>query len=338
MPPHIPPAQVIPLGFLLFFLVSAVAAAWVLVDARARFPQGPGEGWVWALGTLVGAGPIFLPLYLIAARPIGTITVCPTCGRGTLSHRAACLHCGGAIAFESFPTSWGLGEVIGIATVFMVSLPVIAEAAGVLLIPTLPDLSVIAFVQNVLFVGLVVYVVRVRYRQPLASVGIRADRWLALAAAGAVIGAITIPLSTTAERLAVWIIGLVVGTQRAEAMAAAEHASDVLTTILQSRLTPAEIAWIIVLACVIVPVGEEVYFRGFVFRPLHRWGLPAATVLSAVYFGAVHQQIVHFLPIVILGGILALLFERTGSLVPGIIVHGVNNLVAVLAVLYNWNI
>ncbi len=338
MPAYIQPLQVIPSEVLIFFLVSAAAAAWVLNDARARFPRGPGEGWVWALGTLVGAGPIFLPLYLIAARPIGDVAPCPSCGRGTLSHRASCLHCGRAIAFESFPVTWGLGEVIGISAVFMISLPVIAQAVGVHEIPTLADVSLFALVQNAVFVGLVWYVVRVRYRRPLTSVGVRTDRWLMLSVVGALIGAATIPLSTAAEGLAVWIIGLVLGAQRAQAMAAAEHASDVLTAILQGRLAPAELAWIVILVCVLVPVGEEVFFRGFVFRTLRRWGLPAATLVSALYFGAVHQQIVHFLPIMLLGAVLALLLERTGSLVPGIVVHGVNNLVAVLAVLYGWNI
>src|SRR2546427_6923585 len=104
----IPLLQVFPLGLVIFIAVSAAAAAWVAQDARARFAGGPGEGWVWAVGTLV-ALPIFLPLYLIAARPVGSVTVCPSCGRGTLRHRATCLHCGHPITFEAFPTrgDWG---------------------------------------------------------------------------------------------------------------------------------------------------------------------------------------------------------------------------------------
>src|SRR5713226_553933 len=127
--------QVFPLGLGIFMAVSAATAAWVMQDARARFPGGPGEGWVWAIGSFV-ALPIFLPLYLIAARPVGRVMICPSCGRGMLSHRATCLHCGHPIIFEAFPETWGLGEVIGVATVFMVSLPVIAQAVGVEEMPT----------------------------------------------------------------------------------------------------------------------------------------------------------------------------------------------------------
>jgi hypothetical protein len=111
-----------------------------------------------------------------------------------------------------------------------------------------------------------------------------------------------------------------------------------LTGILQRPLTTTQIVWIVLLVCVLVPIGEEMFFRGFVYGTLRRWGVTAATVLSALFFGAVHQQVVHFLPIVVLGAILALLYERTGSLLPAMLVHAVNNLVAVLGTLYQWNI
>jgi len=333
----IPLLQVFPLGLVIFIAVSAAAAAWVAQDARARFAGGPGEGWVWAVGTLV-ALPIFLPLYLIAARPVGSVTVCPSCGRGTLGHRATCLHCGHPITFEAFPDTWGLGEVVGVAVVFMVSLPVIAQAVGVEEMPTLAELSTFAVAQNMLFLALAAYVARVRYRRPLTELGLRGDRWAWRAAGGIIVGSVTIPLSAASEQLAVRLIGMVVGPQRAEAMAAAEHANDVLVRLLQTQLSTPELAWIVILVGVIVPLGEEVFFRGFVYGTLRRWGVLPGVVLSAIYFGAVHQQIVHLLPIIVLGIVLALLYERTGSLVPSIAVHGINNVVAILSILYGWNI
>src|SRR2546430_15072020 len=95
----LPPLQAFPPGLAIFIAVSAAAAAWVAQDARARFAGGPGEGWGWALGTLV-ALPLFLPLYLIAARPGGSIAVWPSCGRRTVRHRAARPHCGAPITLE----------------------------------------------------------------------------------------------------------------------------------------------------------------------------------------------------------------------------------------------
>lgn len=337
MPFHLVLLDAFPISFAIFFILSALAARWVYLDCRARSGGSRWEILAWGVGTFV-ALPIFLPMYLIAARPPGRLVRCPHCGRGTLAHRAACQHCGTPIAFDPLPAMWGLGEVVGIAIVFMFTLPLIAAALGIENNPTLAELSIFAVAQNVLFLALTAYVVRGRYRLPLPALGIRLERWPVLVLLGLAGGAATIPLSVGAERLATAVIGAVIGRARAESLATAEHTNDVLLGILRGPLTTAEIIWVIVLVCVIVPVGEEIFFRGFVFGALRRWGVLTAAGLSALFFGAVHQQIVHFLPVFLLGVVLALVYERTQSLLPVMVVHGVNNLVAILTVIYGWNI
>lgn len=324
-------------AFAAFLIVSAVAAAWVYTDYRARADGARWERVAWWLGTLL-ALPIFLPIYLIAARPPGHLVRCPSCGRPTVAHRAACRHCGNAIAFEPAPGMWGLGEVVGIALVFMLALPLIAAALGVENAPSLTTLSAFGLAQNLLFMALTTYVVRTRYGLPLADLGVRLDRWTVWLAAGLIIGGLAIPLSVQVEKAAIILVGLIVGPGRAEAMAEQEHLSDVLAGILRGPLTPAELGWILLLVGVIVPIGEELFFRGFVYGTLRRWGVGLATALSAVLFAAVHQQIVHALPIFVLGAVLAVLYERTRSLVGPIAVHAVNNVVAILSLLYGWGI
>lgn len=327
-------------SLLLFvFFVLLAAAAWVALDVRVRFPKGlkMPEGWAWVVGTFL-AGPIFLPIYLIARRPVGAITTCPSCGRGTISHRASCIHCGQPITFESVPTAWGLGEVVGVVIAAAVSLPAVIGAAGLNQLSALDVLTVIGVAQNTLFVLLVAYIVRWRYHQRLATIGLTTQRWPWWAAAGVVAGAVTIPVSAAAERLAIAVIALIVGPARAQAMAAAEEANQILATVLQTPRSTLEVAWLLVLLCVVVPVGEEVFFRGFLYTTLRRWGWVRAVVFSSALFAAVHLQVVHFLPILWLGVVLALLYERTGSLVASIAVHSVNNLVAALSSLYSWSI
>ena len=232
-----------------------------------------------------------------------------------------------------------MSEVIGVAIVFMISLPVVAaNLIGISSAPTLAEISAFAVAQNVLFVALTVYVVRFRYRLAFSALGIRWERWTMMAAVGIAVGVLTIPTSTIIERAAISIIGAVIGRESAEKMASAEHARDVLTGVLLGPVTTTDIIWVLVIVCVVVPIGEEVFFRGFVFGALRRWGVFLASGLSALFFAAVHQQVVHFPPIFVLGIILALFYERTQSLVPAIVVHGINNLVAILAVLYHWNI
>ena len=326
-----------PAFLVLFTAVSATAATWVYIDYRAR---AAGSGWeraAWWIGTLL-ALPIFLPIYLIAARPAGHLIRCPSCGRLTLAHRAVCQHCGEPLAFEPAPDVWGLGELVGVGLVFMLALPIIATTLGVGPTPTLGELSGFTIAQNLLFITLTAYVVRRRYRLPLDRLGLRADRWPLWLLGGVAVGAASIPLSVGAESLAITLIGAVVGRGQAQAMAEQEHLSDLLTGILQRPLSTAQIIWLVLLVCVLVPVGEEVFFRGFVYGTLRRWGVAVGVALSALFFAAVHQQIVHFLPIAVLGVVLALLYEWTGSLLPAVIVHAANNLVAVFGTLYRWNI
>jgi hypothetical protein len=323
--------------FAVFFVLSATAATWVYLDYRSRTDDARWERIAWWLGTLI-ALPIFLPIYLLAARPPGRLTRCPSCGRPTLAHRAACRHCGTAIAFESPPVIWGLGEVVGIAAVFLLGIPTVLAALSLGPLPTLAQVVTIGLVQSVVFAGLSLYVVRSRYGLPASTLGIRLDRWPIWAAGGVAAGAVSIPLSMQAEELAITLIGLVTGRARAEEMAHQEHLGDVLTLILQGPLTTAQLVLIFALVCGVVPVAEEIFFRGFLYGTLRRWGVPLAAALSALLFAAVHSQIVHFLPIFLLGVIMALLYERTRSLVAPIMVHAVNNVVATLAVLYGWKL
>jgi len=321
----------------LFLIVSALAATWVHVDYRSRTDGPMWERVAWWLGTLV-ALPVFLPIYLVAARPPGRLVRCPSCGRPTLAHRAGCRHCGNAIAFEPAPRLWGLSEVVGISIVFILTLALVAQTLGVGLQVSLPELVAFTTLQNALFIGLTLYVARVRYRLPAASLGLRAKRWPLWTAGGLVAGVLSVPVSSRSEDLAIAIMTYFTGRARAEAMAEQEHLRDVLTSILQGPLTTGQIAVIFLLVCALVPVGEELFFRGFVYGALRRWGLPLANFLSAFFFAAVHQQVVHFLPIFLLGIILAWLYERTGSLLPSMLVHALNNAVAILGTLYGWDI
>jgi hypothetical protein len=85
---------------------------------------------------------------------------------------------------------------------------------------------------------------------------------------------------------------------------------------------------------VVAPIVEETFFRGFVYGWLrHHLNVPAAAVLSGCFFALVHFQPVIFVPLAVLGAGLALLYEYSGSLLPGIVVHGLFNLVEIIQIL-----
>jgi membrane protease YdiL (CAAX protease family) len=89
----------------------------------------------------------------------------------------------------------------------------------------------------------------------------------------------------------------------------------------------------ILLIVIAAPVSEEVCFRGMLFGGL-RERLPrlGAALICGLIFGGLHALtgISAVPPLIAFGFILALLYEKTGSIVPGIILHMLNNSVALL--------
>jgi membrane protease YdiL (CAAX protease family) len=89
----------------------------------------------------------------------------------------------------------------------------------------------------------------------------------------------------------------------------------------------------ILLIVIAAPVSEEVCFRGMLFGGL-RTRMPryAAAFVSALIFGALHAitGLTAVPPLIFFGFVLALLYEETGSILPGILLHMLNNSVALI--------
>jgi CAAX protease family protein len=88
--------------------------------------------------------------------------------------------------------------------------------------------------------------------------------------------------------------------------------------------------FLIVLAA---PISEEVCFRGMLYGGFRqRMPTVLAALASAVVFGALHAitGISAVPPLIAFGFVLALLYEKTGSIVPGIVLHMLNNAVALI--------
>ena len=95
--------------------------------------------------------------------------------------------------------------------------------------------------------------------------------------------------------------------------------------------TPTIAAIILVRACLLAAIGEEVFFRGVLYAWLRRRrSANAAIVVSAAAFAAIHG----FPAILPLGFAIGVGFgwvrERSGSTVPTIVVHAVHNAVMIV--------
>lgn len=102
----------------------------------------------------------------------------------------------------------------------------------------------------------------------------------------------------------------------------------------QAARAPLTTTATLLVAVVVAPICEEIFFRGYVFpaftQKMPIWG---AVVVTALIFGAVHVDKGSFLPLVVIGLVLAVLRWRSGSLWPGIIFHALNNGMAAIAIL-----
>jgi membrane protease YdiL (CAAX protease family) len=96
----------------------------------------------------------------------------------------------------------------------------------------------------------------------------------------------------------------------------------------------------------LAPIGEETLFRGYVFNAIRltfgskRWGIPLAYLASALVFAVIHFSgvtqgaIALIVPIFFIALVLAWGMHRTGSLLPGIVAHGIFNSVQLVALIY----
>lgn len=90
----------------------------------------------------------------------------------------------------------------------------------------------------------------------------------------------------------------------------------------------------ILLIVVLASVSEELCFRGMLFAGLRqRLPMVVAALLSASVFGALHALtgLSAVPPLIAFGFILAVLYEKTGSVVPCIVLHMLNNSAALAA-------
>jgi membrane protease YdiL (CAAX protease family) len=88
----------------------------------------------------------------------------------------------------------------------------------------------------------------------------------------------------------------------------------------------------VLVAVIMAPLFEEIVFRGFVFRGLaNSWGWVWGALASSALFGLAHLQLDVFLPLAVLGFALAWAYRQTGSLWSCIAMHGLFNLIAVIA-------
>ena len=104
-----------------------------------------------------------------------------------------------------------------------------------------------------------------------------------------------------------------------------ENTQQIITSMMKEP-------WGYVAVGILAPLAEEVVFRGAILRTLlglmskkNHW---VAIMISAAIFGLAHANVAQFVNALLLGLLLGWMYYRTKSLVPGILLHWVNNTMA----------
>jgi uncharacterized protein len=91
---------------------------------------------------------------------------------------------------------------------------------------------------------------------------------------------------------------------------------------------------LIVVTAVIAPLCEEVYFRGFLYPAFRKnFGVVIGIFLSSIVFAAAHLDLFSFFPIMVIGWILAFMYEKTKSIFTVIFLHSIYNLTLIMILL-----
>lgn len=128
------------------------------------------------------------------------------------------------------------------------------------------------------------------------------------------------------------------------------HGNDKLPSELGAGKSTAALIAAGVFVCVIAPIAEEFFFRGFLFGVLRRWnirlggrdlGTWLAAVVVGILFGLAHAgsaSAVYLVPLGFLGFVLCIVRWKTGSLYPCMALHSINNSLALGINQLHWNV
>jgi hypothetical protein len=91
--------------------------------------------------------------------------------------------------------------------------------------------------------------------------------------------------------------------------------------------------WAVLLGGLVVPLGEELLFRGVGYGSMRRYGAVVATIVSSLVFALAHGLNVVFLAVLVLAVLNAILYERTRSIWPCFATHAAFNLCSFVVLL-----
>lgn len=217
--------------------------------------------------------------------------------------------------------SWGLIAVMKSFLVYlflsMVTMFIVFGVSPLLGLGSIEEKSFFSeSVARLLMVPVFIFILRFEYKSRNSELGIRREDFLRGLKGGFFgYGAFALPVY-------LFIIAWGMLTQFFDFP---KEANPILEPLLEGT-SPKLTVLVLFLTCVVAPVSEEFFFRGMLYSALReRLGFPLAALISGVLFGVVHAGPFNWPPLVLIGIMLAYIYERTRSLLAPMVAHAVHN-------------
>ncbi|MCD6049205.1 MAG: abortive infection protein [Verrucomicrobia bacterium] len=97
--------------------------------------------------------------------------------------------------------------------------------------------------------------------------------------------------------------------------------------MLQETAIPMQQVYLGLVAIVLAPLVEEIFFRGILYTAIKQAGYKRAALWgSSLFFALIHANMAAFIPLTVLAFLLVWLYEKTGNLLSCIAAHAFFNL------------
>lgn len=301
------------------------------------------QSLLWVFGTLLVPGAFF-PLYFWKREP-ELVWMCPSCYRNNRASSRKCARCDKVYAEEQTTARLhGYFEPSDACVIILITLLIeefaryiaISIAEGTDVLPQNVDISslpipsfwMVELIVGNILIWLCLHCVTVRYRRALAAVGLSLNGNLYSWGVPLLLAPI---LALISESTMQWILRVnsLISSKGLDTLIQWEQHQQSIG--MPAHFGEASIILIGFVLLVLVPIGEEMLFRGIAYTALsNRFGHTKGLLLSALLFAVLHGTVIHLIPLFLMGIALALLYTRSKSLIPSIITHSLVNLITLV--------
>jgi membrane protease YdiL (CAAX protease family) len=227
---------------------------------------------------------------------------------------------------EKKSVSWGIMDIIRVTIIVIFSTYMLSAAGYAILKPLHFNIDVNlhmllgTFFIDVIAGAVILYFVLVKYKEKLSSIGVVFEGFYKNVLSGIVAYIFIMPILAVVLILSMLFldaIGYKLPPQPVFDMFFEEKRGNVILLLT-------------IFVSILGPIIEEIFFRGFLYSAVRkRFGIFVGVLLSSALFSMLHTNIVGFLPIMILGVLMAFLYEITGSLIASMSIHILHNSIIV---------